>query len=77
MVVKEVEQCEEAQMWTLMNVIMMINHGKPRAGGEPGAVLASEKTGAELTEWKTERMETSERSSRVKHCATLPFDRRK
>ena len=50
MVVKEVEQCEEAQMWTLVNVIMMINHGKPRAGGEPGAMLAGEKTGAELTE---------------------------
>ena len=50
MVVKEVEQCEEAQMWTLVNVIMMINHGKPRASGEPGAMLAGEETGAELTE---------------------------
>ena len=50
MVVKEVEQCEEAQMWELVNVIMMINHGKARAGGEPGAMLAGEKTGAGLTE---------------------------
>ena len=50
MVVKEVKQCEEAQLWTLVNVIMISNHGKPRAGGEPGAMLASEKTGAELTE---------------------------
>ena len=51
MVVKEVKQCEEAQMWALVNVIiMMISNWKPRAGGEPGAILASEKTGVELTE---------------------------
>ena len=35
----------------LVNVIMMISNGKPRAGGEPRAILATEKTGAELTEW--------------------------
>ena len=47
-------------MWTLVNVIMimMISNGKPRAGREPGAMLASEKTGAELTELKTGDMLT-------------------
>ena len=60
MAVKEVNQFEEAQMWILVNVIMKISNGKPRAGGKPGEIFASEKTGAELTECKSEDMLTDE-----------------